>query len=65
MSNANSFPVAKFANASKDIRAYGSVATDGSLTVKGNSALFDAVAVEKSETDTTSGTVQVPTVVTK
>ena len=63
--NASSLPVAKFTNASKDIRAYGSLTTDGGLTVKGSANFFDAVEIVKSDTDATSGLIQVPTVITK
>ena len=33
--------------------------------MKGNASFFDAVEIVKSATDATSGTVQVPTVITK
>ena len=64
--NATSQTVVEFAaSTSKDIRAYGSLTTEGGLTVKGNASFFDAVEIVKSATDATSGTVQVPTVITK
>ncbi len=62
---ATSLTVAMFANVSKHIRTYGSVTTDGGLTVKENQALLDAVEFVKSEADATSVTVQAPTVSTK
>ena len=61
----NSLPVATFMPTSKDIRTYGSLTTEGGLTVKGNAAFFDAVEIVKSATDATSGSIQVPTVMTK
>ena len=54
--NATSQTVVEFAaSTSKDIRAYGSLTTEGGLTAKGNSSFFDAVEIVKSATDATSG----------
>ncbi len=63
--SANSQTVAKLSTASKDIRAYGFVATEGRLTVKGTFVFSDAVDIVKLPTNSTSGRVQVPTVMKK
>ena len=64
--NATSQTIAEFsASTSKDIRTYGSLTTEGGLTVKGSASFLDGVEIVKSATDATSELTQVPTVITR